>query len=739
VILSDTSEEELKHKLSSIGAIGGFIHLNALLPTNELAEQNLRSIFLIAKHLKNHLNSAARISRSWWMSITRMDGCLGLGKNSTVNPIDGGYFGLTKTLNLECPQVFCRAIDLHPDLDTSTAVRSIIDELSDPNRHLVEVGYSSVGRCTIVADRSRVNIKDNPSPKIDRRSVLLVTGGARGITAKCAIELARKFHCQLILIGRSSITTEWDNLAVGIDDRELKSRLIQQLIDRVDKPTPVRVQKILQSIHQAREIRDTLAQIERVGGLAEYIRADITDLTSIRAHIQQITAKFGAITGIIHGAGNLADKLIENKTIQDLETVYNPKIIGLSNILNCIDIDRLQHLSLFSSVAAFYGNIGQSDYAIANDILNKFAHRYQSQYPQCQVISFNWGPWDSGMVTEELKKVFSDRQVELIPSHLGANIFIDALSIGTPSAQITVGGGLVRPTEDLSPELQQYRIQRKLSLEYNPILCDHQIGNKVVLPVTFSVNWMASICEQLYLGYKFFQCADYQVLKGIIFDETLADEYAIDIQEIEKIDRQSIELFLTISSRTSTGKVFYHYRSKLKLLKDLPPQPSLDRFDLEENINFANLSPYQNGTLFHGKAFQGVQKVLNIASNKLTMVCILASTSDRSTHQIPMIPMNPIEADMAFQSMVIWVRHYYDSACLPLRCQKGEYFQRISEGEFFYVFLEVVTSNETKLIANVTYHDREGKIYSRVFGAEVTISPHLNSLFVQTLSQETSL
>ena len=54
--------------------------------------------------------------------------------NSKVEPVSGGLFGLTKTLNLEWDDVFCRAVDLQPEMDPELAAKYIVAELSDPNR-----------------------------------------------------------------------------------------------------------------------------------------------------------------------------------------------------------------------------------------------------------------------------------------------------------------------------------------------------------------------------------------------------------------------------------------------------------------------------------------------------------------------------------------------------------------------------------------------------------------------------
>ena len=129
--------------------------------------------------------------------------------------------------------------------------------------------------------------------------------------------------------------------------------------------------------------------------------------------------KAGSISGVIHGAGNLADKLIENKTEKDYDLVVNPKVNGLRSIIHCVDAEKLDFLVLFSSVAGFFGNVGQTDYAIANEVLNKSAYILQRSLPNCFVISINWGPWDSGMVTPQLKKVFERHNIPLISAEQG--------------------------------------------------------------------------------------------------------------------------------------------------------------------------------------------------------------------------------------------------------------------------------------------------------------------------------
>ena len=754
VVLTDLSEAHLKPQLATIannyGAIGAFIHLNPLsqdvqdVKDNILGRESeksvLKSVFLIAKHLKKSLNEAARHGRSCFITVTRFDGELGLGQNQSLqNPVSGGLFGLTKTLNMEWERVFCRAIDLNPELGAEKAAQLIIAELHDPNLLITEVGYNlQQERTTLVGETNSLpfspGLGGKHSSELSSDSVFLVSGGGRGITAQCVIKLAKAFQCKFILLGRTERIAEPAYAQGCVEEKELKPRIIKNIQAQGEKPTPVKVQKTLKAILAQREIEETLQAIVQAGGQVEYISADITDVVVLQEKLTATVERFGSITGIIHGAGVLADKLIEKKTEQDFESVYSTKINGLQSMLACVNDSQLDHLVLFSSAAGFYGNIGQSDYAMANEILNKFAHDFKRQHPACHVVSFNWGPWDGGMVTPELKQLFAQRNIEVIPIEVGTQMVVDNLRTLVPEAvQVLVGSPFITPIGELEPELQTYRIRRKLPLAANPFLHDHVIGGHPVLPVTCATAWIANVCEHLLGGYKCFSCENIKVLKGIVFDETLANEYILDLKEINKsklAERTEIELAATIWSETTTGKPLYHYSVQIKLQPELPPAPTYATFDLTVDEELANMSPYQDGTLFHGPRFQGFKQMLNISPKRLTVACAFQSLDDTQRGQFPLLTLDPIAADAQFQCMLVWVRHFYQAGSLPLRCQRGEYFQAIPDGETFYVSIEVQSSTDTKSVANIISHDSQGQVYSRVFGSEVTISKQLNHLFV---------
>lgn len=162
--LASLSETVIQSTLAEItekcGTPAVFIHLSAggtgLSETGiEFPERDkaiLKAVFIIAKYLKSGLEEASKQGRAAFLTVSQLDGQFGLSGQTNNSPINGGLFGLVKTLNLEWDAVFCRAIDLSPELKVENAVNCILAELRDPNRLVTEVGYTQFERSTLALE-----------------------------------------------------------------------------------------------------------------------------------------------------------------------------------------------------------------------------------------------------------------------------------------------------------------------------------------------------------------------------------------------------------------------------------------------------------------------------------------------------------------------------------------------------------------------------------------------------------
>ncbi len=568
---------------------------------------------------------------------------------------------------------------------------------------------------------------------ITTSSVFVVSGGARGITARCVERLAAHFHCKFILLGRSQIGDEPDWAAGIHDETALKQAAMTALKTQGEKPTPAAVQSMTRRVLSQREIQQTLDTIRANGAEVEYHSTDITDTDALKDAITDAESRLGKVTGIIHGAGNLADKLIEKKTQKDFETVYAAKVEGLENLLKAVPPERLHHLVLFSSVAGFYGNIGQADYAIANEILNKTAHLFKRRYPESHVVAINWGPWDAGMVTPELKAYFQAHDIKVIPIEVGTHMLVEELAglPGDDAVQIVVGSGIGTLTVHPDGDLRTHRLHRKLVLADSPFLGDHVVDGKAVLPMVSGMSWMCNAAEGLYPGYKAFGFADYKVLKGIIFDNELAEEYVLELKETHK-EPGRIELNAMISSQPANARLpRYHYSAQLTLLDQIPPRSVFAGMDLTVREDIPGQQFYDDYTLFHGYAFKGVERVLNINKELVTLECRLPVVDEHYQGQFPVQSFNYFMTDIGFQSMGIYAKYHYGAGSLPLRAGGGEHYADVAWGEVFYVSLEIHSASEMGLVTTLNIHDVQGNMYMKVMQGEITISKRLNELFTR--------
>ncbi|VAX08950.1 omega-3 polyunsaturated fatty acid synthase subunit, PfaA [hydrothermal vent metagenome] len=740
VKLAEATDAELAKVLSAVTeaqTLNGFIHLSARpvdtsskISFSEPEQTLLKMVFFSAKYLQQALTTKPAQGRNFFVTISYMDGEIGTAGRNAFDLSQGGLNGLVKSLNLEWDEVFCRAIDLDPDLDDKNSAQIVIDELFDPDLSITEVGNSAKGRMTLAGEVRANALLETPNDKINDSSVFFVSGGAKGVTAACVMQLAEQYHCRFILAGRAAYNGSEPAWANGIsDDSELKRKIMEVLKEEGEKPTPVIVNQRLRAIKSDREISSTLSQIAALGGKAEYISANITDGAALKASVAPAVATLGKITGLIHGAGVLADKPIEKKTETDFASVLNTKIAGLAAMLSLVRMEELEYLVLFSSAAGFYGNNGQSDYSVANEILNKTAYQVSQFYPSCHVISFNWGPWDGGMVTPELKRYFQQRNVEIIPIVEGAEIFSNELhQERSATIQLLVGSSMRSDVDNSNTPLRTFQINTRLLLEDNPFLGDHVIGGNPVLPSATALSWMANICERLSPSYSFVECDNFQVLKGIVFDTAQADFYQVDVKGLAN-DENISRFQVTISSKNNRDKQVWHYKADIQVAKELPAVPMYTQSDLNETESTTGEALYENGTLFHGSLFQGIEKVINTSMKKLTLLCNLDKIKDDVQGQFPISSINPFATDLMFQAMLVWVREHRHLGSLPLKFLKVVNYKLIPEDKEFYVSLDVDSTSETNMTADVTIHDKMGHIYSKAFGAEVTVSPSLNSMF----------
>uniref|UniRef100_UPI00037FF7B5 SDR family NAD(P)-dependent oxidoreductase n=1 Tax=Actinoalloteichus spitiensis TaxID=252394 RepID=UPI00037FF7B5 len=672
----------------------------------------LAALMLAARNLER-LTGRRDGHRTTFLCVTRTDGQLGYTGADLASAALGGLAGLVRTAALEHPELFARVVDLDARLAPDRAATLLLRELRDADTGLRDVGWDADGvRRTIgLSDREdRPGLLPLPTgaaqPEPSAEDLLVVTGGGRGITAACAVGLARAHQPGLVLLGRSRLEPD-PGWAVGVEDVDLRAAAVRALTASGGQPTPPEVERARRRVLAGREIRRTLSDVEAAGSHAEYVAVDITDPV---ATSQALEPYHRRVTGVVHGAGVLADRRLVDKRASEMTEVLDVKITGLRNVLDALDTDHLRHLLLFSSVAGLFGNPGQADYATANEALNRLACVVRRHHPGTTVHSVNWGPWEGGMVTPEVARIFASRGVPLIPARTGVARFVEQF---TPAraADLVCAVGPDTPLAPTTPVREPTTtVERSLHpLVDEPVVSDHRVGGAVVLPATFALGLVLNVARRLRPEVPVHQVGDFTVLSGVRWSED--DPAPLRVTATETAEG------VRVLVATPDGRARYR-----ALLPPPPERPALP-------VRLSGLPTpgggrtaaehYSDGTLFHGPSLRGLRRVLTEAP-RLVLECQLpdvavAAGSYHATNY------SPVLADLLLQAALLRARLSTGQPALPTGIGTVELHGPLPDGAPFLVAVDGMTGgpNPRCTVSAVT---PDGRLLLRF--TDVLLVPH---------------
>jgi len=711
-----------------------------------------RTAFLWIRIAAPKLRAAGRAG--FLGSVVQLDGSFGL-MDLTVDADAalGGLAGMVKTARHEWPEVACKAIDIAPDFarnHASAAAVAIADELFSVGP--VEVGISESHRCTV--ELARTVRKPSMQPlTLGPKDVIVVTGGARGVTAEVAAALAETFKPTLILTGRTALPTgpepAW--MAGATDEAGLKKVIAEQL---GGSATPKAVSESYQKIVAQREIRMNLARMERAGSKVAYLVADVANSRQVADLLHQVQVRHGTISGLIHGAGVLADKRIEDLTDDQFDAVYSTKVAGLRNLLDHLGGQELKLLVLFSSTTARFGRTGQVAYAVANEVLNKMAQVESRRRPNTRVVAINWGPWDGGMVTPGLRKVFESEGVGTIPLDEGGIFAVQELNLSGRTAEVvalgksrsvkpgtSAGGSIVNhgsttlvpgaapltnpPIGDLSVVFE-----RAIELASHPVLRSHVIDGRAVLPMALHMEWLAHAALHGNPGLVFHGFNEMRVTNGIMVEESLPATVRAFAGRGIKSEKNFL-VPVELRGRRRDGREVVHSKAEVILTAALPKAPA--------TIRVPDVQPYPHPLeeiyrffLFHGPDLHGIERIEGVAEGAFVgSVYPAPAPGEWLTEPLRNSWVaDPLALDASFQMMILWSYAQHGAGSLP--CFAGRYrqYRRAFSAGPVRVQIRITRDNGSFARADIDYLDAaDGTVIAQIQDYECVIDPQLNQAF----------
>ncbi len=701
----------------AVQVIDGTCGLILLAPDNQIDDLALCA-FRWLRVCSAPLRSAAERGGALLATLTQFDGSFGLRSLATgCDMTAGALAGLVKTARLEWPGVVCKAIDLDPAFPVERFAEVWSSILQNGP---VEVGISAKGKVSCELIDEPIAAGGAPFSQSD---VVVISGGARGVTAAVAQAIAEHYQPTLILLGR----TDLDVTEPAWLNEHKTEAAIKQALARQTKPA-LSPKALNAECRQILARRESLANIERMkeaGSRVFYRSLDVNDAAAVKSALADLTPTTGQVTHLVHGAGLLADRRIEDLTDEQFSQVYQTKVAGFHSLLAATNQVQLKAIVLFSSSTARFGRVGQASYAAANESLNKLAQAQARLRPNTKVVAVNWGPWDGGMVTPALRDLFASEGVGVIPLRQGAELLLRELQAEKSAVEVVV---IAKPAvaQAVPSAALSIAFEQEVSVANYPILRSHVIDGRAVLPLALHLELMAHAALHGNPGLLFHGTNNLRVFNGVYAEADSALQVFAG-----KSAKQESAFLVPIELRSRKGaREIVHSRAEVVMMQRLLAPGRAEPME--------GLRPYPHSIddcyrrlLFHGRELAAIDTVEGYSENSISGISRAASAPSEWMKQ----PLrgnwiaDPQVIDSAFQLMILWSFAKHGAGCLP--CFVGQYRQYRRAFPTDFVRIQIRIKHETAALvrADIDFLDSDGSLIARMNDHESVIDAKLNAAF----------
>ncbi|HEY3449175.1 MAG TPA: SDR family NAD(P)-dependent oxidoreductase [Myxococcales bacterium] len=521
-------EDEAKAWLAK-GNVDGVFVLSALDPEPELATATLDELRPVLDERVRRLARLARVlspslnrKGAFFMAATRMGGLHGYGAEPTALPVSGAVCGFTKALGRECPEMLAKAVDFASDAGAQEIAQALVAEAQrDPG--VVEVGRAYGSRHGI-----GLSVTEWPTSqprKLGPDHVFLITGAAGGITSVIVRDLAAASRGTFWLLDLAPLPDASNPDLARLSDRDgLRRDLFERLKKTSDRVTPAQVEKLIAGLERDAAVLDAIHGVEAAGGRVNYRAVDARDPKAMDAVLDEVKAQHGKIDVVLHAAGFEKSRMLADKPQEEFDRIFDVKVLGLANLLRASAGMPIGAMVCFSSVAGRFGNLGQTDYSSANDLLCKAMLGIRRTRPETKALAIDWTAWGGvGMATRgSIPEMMRRAGIDMLDPAEGVPVIRHELEAGN-AGEMVVGGalGMLVQAKDaeggldvaaVATRLAEHplpMVSRVLGMDLygglaietvldpvaEPFLHDHEIDGVPVLPGVMGLEGFAEVAQ----------------------------------------------------------------------------------------------------------------------------------------------------------------------------------------------------------------------------------------------------
>ena len=358
----------------------------------------------------------------------------GLGADRRLHPTTGQLAGMLKSVAREAPVGRVRVTSTSHD-DLVLAVDQVSRELGARDAvHARNVESAWDGDLRLVRVLGNVPVASTGPSPLGPDSVVIATGGARGVTAVLVEALLKKHGCTVILLGRTEEGGAPPELLAAAE-HELDGLEQAFYAAEVARDPSARIgdlRRRFERYRSAHELHHTLARLRALPGEVIYRKADVTSAADVDLVLDEVGARHGRLDLIIHGAGLQTSKKLDRRKLDELRRNMDVKLLGLQR-LHAAAVAHFGPVPfhVLTSAFSYFGNDGQADYGAANETLDRLCTAAPGW------TSIGWLAWDRiGMTrSPEYAVLGAARNLRGIGADEGADLFLQVVD-GRPTTAI---------------------------------------------------------------------------------------------------------------------------------------------------------------------------------------------------------------------------------------------------------------------------------------------------------------
>ena len=714
-----TSSFEMYHQpgvvTGNTGVEGRPFYVIAVLPKQTAESSAHERLHRMVHRLRRAVAHTSMIapSRAAGVAFVQFgNGKFGMEGHSNIERCTAAAFA--RALHLESPGLQVRIMDFADELSHFLASDFITNEMA-AEETFRDAAYDRLGRRFETRHLLNQPSCNPPKPlEMTANDVVLVTGGARGITAECALALAQKTGANFALVGSSPHPADSSGVA-------------------------------------ADEINATLRRFDSMPGKCEYFSCDLTDIEAVGRLIAAVEQKLGRVTGVVHGAGRNRAGMASGPTHEEVLVEISPKVLGAMNLLETLANRPLRCFVGLTSIIGVTGIPGNSWYAFSNETLDLLLRQYQAKHPETLVRSVSYSAWKEvgmgakGQVETNLRRM----GVGMIPPDEGVQRFMHALEHELDDPQMIVTaclGGI----DTWRPRHRDKCTQRtrfvdqvishepaislttrvRLNHQRDPYLADHIYEGTCLFPAVLGMEAMAQAAAYLMPERPtLIRIQNVELTRPIIVGEE--GEVELEIHAAAAETNGFGETVVSVGIRTErTQFQFDHFAAEIVFGKaqvghrqpDALGQPlQLDaRKDLYGGILFQGPKFQRWGTTYH---LEEGKVVFEVGHRDATVQGVDVFEMDGGSD--PLISGDPYYRDVLLQSVQAVIPRKIG---LPLSIERIEFFapphdeSSRDENRLVTSMLHVIADEVGKEhVCEVIAKDRNGYVRERITGYRVKV------------------